>query len=489
MRTLKRLSPEKQSQDSLPSLMARLAAVACVLTLGIANSGLSQGPGAGAAGGANQAPVFSEAKYRERVWEEGGPLFQNIQDGILVLGIVIEGNRTISENAILTRMNTREDRVFDSQQLQRDINKLYGSDWFSRIDTFFNKTADGIYIRLSVTEKPLIRTVIYHGNVAFSDRTLAKQSGVKIGDPASPSSIEFARSRLADFYRSKGFNDISIVVTSGNRPADREVVFRISEGELQRINDIKILGSNDFDARILKTKIKSGDGFGGMTPYAFNVANMDTINEDNQRLENYYRALGYFNARVDYFYDYDETGKWVTLTFAINEGERFTIRDVIIKGNKYFDAVDLMLGLELTAGQPFNQAKMSLDTNFLQRVYGARGFAFVDISPVPIYLEDNQIDLLYEIEEGSVYRISDVRVHLSGDDSFTKHRVPINIMGAGIRPGRLIDAREIDAAIRRLGNSQIFNTNPADGEMPDIKYSPFEEDSEFESDASEIWGR
>ena len=79
------------------------------------------------------------------------------------------------------------------------------------------------------------------------------------------------------------------------------------------------------------------------------------------------------------------------------------------------------------------------------------------------------VDVVYKVKEGDVYRASDVRVHIDGD--FTRRHVVLQPL-RNLRPGEIIDKRELDAGRRRLIYSTIFNTDPSRGETPRIEVSP-----------------
>ena len=81
------------------------------------------------------------------------------------------------------------------------------------------------------------------------------------------------------------------------------------------------------------------------------------------------------------------------------------------------------------------------------------------------------LDIVYRIEEGARYRAGDIRVHIEGDSSHTKHNVALNYLGR-VRPGSMIDMREIQRAERRLGASGIFATQQSGGTPPRIEIKP-----------------
>lgn len=440
-------------------------------------SAIQAQPPGGGGGPPNAAPAFNDPKFRDRVWEAGGPRLNGLKDGKLVKGIQILGNQTVSQHEILSHMQTRMDRVYDERQLQADIHELYRTDLFKTIRFFTAPFEDGMVLRLEVVENPTVTEVVFHGNTRLEDNMLKKHTGIDVGDPANPFSVEMAQQRLLDLYHEKGMNQAAIEVREGNKVGQRRVFFDIYEGPVERIQSIRFIGNVDFSSSVLNTKIKSRDARGGLTQYIGNVANPSQIDEDEKRLETYYRSLGYFQARVDSFRDYLDGGVFCNLTFVIDEGPRFKVRNVSIIGNRYepFTTEVLMRALTIKPGEYFNLAKMQRDQLTLRNdYYGREGFVFVNITPTPRYLDEpGQLDLIFEIEEGERIRAGDIRVHIAGDSSHTAHHVVRNRVG--LKEGQYVDLRELEASERRLRFSQIFETNPALGEPPRVEVRPPDE--------------
>jgi outer membrane protein insertion porin family len=450
---------------------------AAVFSFGVIGSAYAQPGGGGAPGG--NAPAFVEPDFRDRVWEEGGPRLQGLHSGKLVTGIQIVGNETVSQHKILSHMQTRQDRNYDEKQLLADIRELYRTELFHKITPETAEYKGGVIVRLSVVERPTVTEVIYHGNTRVDDKMLDKHCGIQVGDPANPFSADMAKQRLVDLYQEKGFNQVSIVVREGNKAGDRRVYFEIAEGPLERIWSINFVGNEEFSDALLSTKIKSRDARWGATAYLLNVANMIQIREDKSILERYYRSLGYFQARIDYQIKYYDSGEFMDLTFVIDEGMRFKVRNVSIVGNEFFPTDLLMKDLKLKAGDYFSLGKMSQDQRMLRNdYYGREGFVFVDIVPEPRYLEEpGQLDLVYRIAEGDRYRAGQINVHIAGDSSHTQHNVVMNLLG--FREGEIIDLRQLEASRARLMRSQIFETNPTLGEPPRVEVRPPDQDQGF----------
>jgi outer membrane protein insertion porin family len=447
----------------LPSLLA------CAVSLSSGPLGWGQ-MGGGGMPGAGNTPFFDEPSFRDRLFEAGGPQIADSKSGKMITAVVIEGNRSVSEHKILSHMQSRVDRTYDRDTFNRDIGELYRTGLFDKIEPFFQETAEGVVIRLVVREKPIVKSIIFHGNQALDDRQLSKHCGLDVGDPVGPSAVNAARNRLLEYYLDQGFNHADVQVVSGSKPGERDIVFEISEGEVERIWSIEFVGNAAFNSELLKAKIKSKDARGGVTAYIFNKASPESLDQDKERLLNYYRSLGYFDTRIDYRLDYDDSGKWIYVTFIISEGEQYFVRKVEIAGNQYFKSEEIMPLFRLHADEPFNLGKKLQDERLIRDLYGERGFIFADINGQLTYLPDHKVDILFTVAEGDIYRASDVRVHIEGD-GHTKQNVVLSKLG-NIRPGRIISSVEMERAETLLRASSIFSTNPQDGGPPRLEVVP-----------------
>ncbi len=167
----------------------------------------------------------------------------------------------------------------------------------------------------------------------------------------------------------------------------------------------------------------------------------------------------------------DETKNWVTITYVIDEGPRYKVRNVSVIGNTKYTSDELMADLKLKDGEYFNQAKMAADQGMLQDRYGGVGYVFADVKADPRFLEEPaQLDLVYNIKEGDRYRVGKINIIIKGEYPHTQLTTVLNRLS--LKPGDIVDIREIRASQRRLRASQIFEANPANGNAPKIVYNP-----------------
>ena len=97
------------------------------------------------------------------------------------------------------------------------------------------------------------------------------------------------------------------------------------------------------------------------------------------------------------------------------------------------------------------------DIQMLRDLYGSQGHIFADLEAQPRFLEEpGQLDLVYKIAEGEPFRVGQINVHIAGEFPHTRRNVVLNRLS--LRPGDLIDIREIRNSERRLTASQLFET-------------------------------
>jgi outer membrane protein insertion porin family len=196
------------------------------------------------------------------------------------------------------------------------------------------------------------------------------------------------------------------------------------------------------------------------------------IEADVDQLTAYYKAFGFFKARISRQLIFDDAQKWLKIRFVIDEGPQFVVRNVSVVGNETFDNLDLDQMLELKSGEFFNQGKMNRDVNALRDVYGGQGFIFADVKAEPRFSFDEagQLDLIYDVTEGEQFRVGRINVHIAGEFPHTRESVVLDRVS--IRPGDIVDIREVRNSERRLKASQLFEADPQSGKEPRVVIRP-----------------
>jgi outer membrane protein insertion porin family len=385
----------------------------------------------------------------------------------LVVDVIIQGTR--DQEKALRQIRTKKEYEYDAVQLQADIRRLMTSQQYRNVKTYLRNVQEGVVVIFELVDRPKINAIEFLGNRGFADKKLLKTVGMKVGEPLNVYEVEEGRRKLEELYHTKGYPKAVIGIVEGDRPNDQQVIYSISEGYLLRISSVSFEGNSFSADGVLKTKIESKPGylwvlFGGK----FDRTKLDA---DVEKLTAYYRDFGFFRARVGRQLEMDESGKWVKIKFIVDEGPRYNVRNVSVIGNQTMRTDPLLEALDLKNGKPYNRMEMDKDLQLLRDLYGSQGRIFADVNAEPRFLEQpGQIDLVYKIQEGEPFRVGEINVHIAGEFPHTRRNVVLNRLS--LRPGDLIDIREIRNSERRLKASQLFETEQTGGDPPKIVVRP-----------------
>jgi outer membrane protein insertion porin family len=419
-------------------------------------------------------------------------------EGEMIAEVRVVGNKSMPIEKITPHIRTRAGRAFSVTQVQEDARSLDNTRMFVSVRTFTQRSPTGIIVIFDVLERPMLMDVKFIGNVKYNKKALQKQAKVKVGDPVDPFAIEESRRMLEDYYHRNGYEKAKVNLLEGAKPEDRRAIYLINEGVKQKVQIVKFVGNTIASSSRLRTQIDTKHPI----LYLFSgELDRKKLDEDKDKLLAYYRDLGFFSARIGREvreFDPEEDGNdpealfsrvargfnqfesanWLVVTFIIDEGPRYRIRNVSVKGNKKYGNEELLAEMKLKNGEYFNRMKMTSDMMTLQDKYGGVGYVFSKVTPDPRFLEeDATLDLIYNVEEGARYSVGKIDVVIKGEYPHTKITTVLNRLSQ--RPGDIVDTRELRASETRLKRSQLFNNNPGEGDVPKIEYhAPESEDDE-----------
>ena len=248
-----------------------------------------------------------------------------------IVEVRIEGNETV-EISKLPQLNTRAGQIFDPQAIEEDVRTLHRTRKFIDVLPKYVRVRQGVVVVFTVVERPTLRYVKFVGNERVTTRTLRKKAEIDVGDSIDSYVVEEARRRVESYYHEKGYDKARVTTVEGTKPGDRGAVFLVDEGRSRKSFWTTFVGNTiATDARLL-TQIKSKPGFfwflGGDVDHEKIDADVDTLTA-------YYRSLGFFQARVGREVQVlNGIGRdWALLTFVINEGPRYRVRNVSFLGN------------------------------------------------------------------------------------------------------------------------------------------------------------
>ncbi|MFN9944254.1 MAG: POTRA domain-containing protein, partial [bacterium] len=107
------------------------------------------------------------------------------------------------------------------------------------------------------------------------------------------------------------------------------LIFRIIEGPRVKIKEVEFVGHDTYDADRLYQQIKTRPA----VPL-FRKGNLDEelLVDDVASLDKYYKGQGFVDVRVDRRVQLSADSKEAKVTFLIEEGRRYRLRGVTVRG-------------------------------------------------------------------------------------------------------------------------------------------------------------
>jgi len=370
------------------------------------------------------------------------------------VNIRYKGAHTVDEARLRGFMSVRAGQKYSASQLDDDVRTLYESGLVEDVRFFAEEVGGGVKVTAEVTTRGRIVAVGFSGNEKFSDRKLASVTKLKAGGIMSDEAILTARRNILDHYRGYGYADVTVthrLQPSKGADGSSDLIFIVDEGARSEVRKIRFEGNHSIASHKLRNEMKTKQK--GWFSFFTKSGRIDSVklDEDIDRVLDYYRDRGFLRAKLDIRREPIEDGR-VDLVLAITEGAKYTVNSVAFGKMKIFTPEELAPALTLNAGDGYSAKKMRNDIRTIRSYYGSKGYADAAISPDIRNASANSVNITYRIVEGDRYRVG--RVTIEGNDK-TQDRVIRRELP--MKPGDFLNSVEIDTTRRRLKNMNYFN--------------------------------
>ena len=378
-------------------------------------------------------------------------------------------------------VKTRIGAKFNQQRLEEDKRALLQTKQFIdvAVSTSWSPDApDQVVVNFDLTPRRMMRYVKVVGNRKISKHDILEELALRPGESRmDPYEVENGRLRIIEFYKSKDYGEPHVEILRGDHPEDVGVVYLIDEGLKQRVLSTKFVGNSVVSSARLHSLVSTKPGVFYILGGAFTRERLDA---DVEKLLEYYRNLGYFDARIDREYEeskwFGGLGKdnaWVSVRYIIDEGPRYKIRNFTFNGNRVVSDAELEKELKVKKGSYYRFDEVEADRIALRYKYQDLGYVRADVTPNQIFTDEvGVVDIRYDINEDHRYRVSDVVVDYVGSESRTMTPVVLNMLD--VKPGELLNGKKIRMSENTLRQSGYFNDKPTDGQLPEIAVVPDE---------------
>ncbi|NWB44850.1 outer membrane protein assembly factor BamA [Pseudomonas sp. E6002] len=365
--------------------------------------------------------------------------------------IRINGLQRVSAGSVFGALPLNVGDEADDRRLVDSTRALFKTGFFQDIQL----SRDGTVLIINVVERPSVSSIEFEGNKAISTEDLLKgmkQSGLAEGEIFQRATLEGMRNELQRQYVAQGRYSATVDTEVLPQPRNRVgLKVKIDEGSVAAIQHINVVGNHVFtDKELIGTfTLKTSNWLSFFTnddKYA-----REKLTGDLERLRSYYLDRGYINMDITSTQvSITPDKKHVYITVNINEGEKYTVRDVKLSGDLKVPEDQLEALLLVQKGQVFSRKLMTTTSDLITRRLGNDGYTFANVNGMPTpHDEDHTVDIVFAVDPGKrayVNRIN-FRGNTKTDDQVLRREM--RQMEGGWASTYLIDQSKV--RLERLG--------------------------------------
>jgi outer membrane protein insertion porin family len=383
-----------------------------------------------------------------------------------VASVGIRGNKKIELPAIEGRLTLKAGDPYTPENVRGQIRILYETGYFEDVQVETESTAEGIALTFVVQEKPFITEIVFDGNEELSDDKLKEKITIKSQAFLDQQQAKESAEKIRLAYQEDGFFSAQVIPIVQTLDEDRKrLTFFIKEGEKAKIKTVNFDGmrsatkSEIFKVTATREWVPWYGLFTQLKLPSFmsdaGVLKREEMNNDVERIREVLLNKGYLNAQVGLpSVELSEDKKWFIVTYAVSEGEPFTVSEVGFRGNTVFEDPELRDKMKIKPGEIFQRQKIRDEITRLTDLYGSKGYAFAEVVPnVTPNAEERTASIILSIKEGEMMRIR--QININGNDK-TKD----NVIRRELRVDEqdVIDTPSLKRSFQRLNNLNFFET-------------------------------
>jgi outer membrane protein insertion porin family len=367
--------------------------------------------------------------------------------------IAVEGNRRIDADTVRSYFHPNADGRYDEAARDAALKALIATSLFDNVK--ITQVDDHLVVNL--TEAKVIGRVAFEGNKKIKDENLTAVVQSKARGSLQRATVQADVERIVDAYRHAGRDEVKVVpevIDRGNDSVD--LVYSITEGQKTPVRQINFVGNHAFSNRQLNAVIKTSTTSIISFLTGSDTYDPDKVDDDRERLRNYYRNHGYADANVTAARaEYDQATKGFSLTFSIDEGPLYHFGDIGVTCNvPGLDAAKLRPLLLARNGALFDGSALDKSDDALAAEMAKLGYPFAHAVPRSTsHPEIGRVDVAFVIDEGARAYIERIEIHGN-----TRTRDYVIRREFDIAEGDAYNKTLIDRAERRLKNLNYFKS-------------------------------
>jgi outer membrane protein insertion porin family len=302
----------------------------------------------------------------------------------VVKDIRVEGIQRTEAGTVFNYLPIRIGDSVSEATVSQAVKALYATGFYKDVRIEVDKDV----LVVIVDERPAISQIAFSGNSEFEAKDLLKglkEIGIAESRTFDRSQLEKAEQEIKRLYLTKSFYGAVVKTTVSPLERNRVAInFEISEGEVARIKNIRIIGAKAFkEDRLLD--LMSLEESGGIFSWFRNAKySKQQLLADIEEVRSWYLDRGYLNFAVESTQvSITPDKRDVHVSIAINEGDMYRIGSVKLAGDLIVPEAELRKLVDLKTGEVYSRARIGEVTRAISDRLGNDGYAFANVNAVP----------------------------------------------------------------------------------------------------------
>ena len=379
-----------------------------------------------------------------------------------IKNIIVVGTVLVDKQAILGKIPYKVGEKFDPRRTRKLIHNLYyGLKRIKNVHLYGELVGEkGVNLIINIEEKKVLKEIQFLPKKrSVGDDDLKKK--INLTDIPALDDQELKRYELIikEIYASKNYHNTKItselkIDTDGRAIA----IFNIDEGKKSLVKRVMFEGNKNISARDLRKIIFTREDWILGALDGSGTLQEDRLEGDKHIIEQYYQSAGYMKAKViKTDLKMDVHGADFTITFYIEEGDRYKVSEVKASGNDILKDEYLVSRIPIKAGDLYSRKKIVDAIKDLEMVWGELGFIFANIEPSIQPDDDNKtVKLAFYTETGEKVFLN--KINITGNKKTKDKVIRRKLM---LREGDLITNRKKE--VSKYGVESLGFFDPKDG--------------------------
>jgi outer membrane protein insertion porin family len=368
--------------------------------------------------------------------------------------VQVKGNQRVKTDDVLNAVSIKPGQKVTPADIDAAMGDIYKMERFSDITSDISGEAGASVLTFIVQERPLVRNVRFEGNDKLTTEKLREVITVKVPDIYDPFEVNNSVEQVKVAYIMEGYYAAEITADSHvNEKNETLITFRIKEGDIVRIKDIRFDGNTVFDEGEIRGAMDTKEKW--IFSWITDRGNYNELllNQDLERIADLYFDEGYVRVKVrEPVISLVDNDKHMLLLIHIDEGTQYRMGTVDAQGDLTRDKEELLALVGLNPGDVFSRGQLRKGVEVVTDVYADQGYAYANVSPLTRANDESKlVDMMLDIEQGP--QVSVERINITGN---TKTRDKVIRREMKLVEGDLYNATNLKRSKARINNLGFF---------------------------------